>query len=446
MFRDLMPKGLFGRALILVIAPILIFQAVMIFVFLERHLDWVTRHLAGGMSGDIAFLVAAYDRFPDPYETDALNQLAKYHHGLEVTIEPAQALPPARTPGPFDIDWLQLDIELSKILIDIDPEFRGRMVTLLGSDPRKIEIYIDLGDRMMHVRADRAQLRSATTYLLFYWVIGLTFVLVPTALLFLRNQIKPIQRLTEAAESFGRGVDDPGFKPSGATEVRRAGAAFLDMRRRIRRHIEQRTAMLAAVSHDLRTPLTRLKLELALLPPGPEVDDMNADVAEMERMVSEYLAFAQGQSPEDAVEEDLSKLLTELVDESARHGAQIEYAASNSADGRLIALVRRDALKRLLNNLVDNARRYGDRIIVSAERKPGALHIMVDDNGPGIPAHRREDAFRPFNRLDPARDPNRSGVGLGLAIARDIARGHGGDVTLDQAPIGGLRAIIRLPV
>lgn len=434
MFRRLMPKGLFGRALILIIAPIAVFQAVMIFIFLERHLDWVTRHLAGGMAGDVAFLVAAYDRFPDPVEEEALNRLAYLHNGLIAELEPDGPLPAAQTPGPFDLDWVQLSIDLNQRLA-------RPMVVRVADDKRYVEIFVDLDGRLLHILAPRALLRSATTNLLFYWVVGLTVVLVPIALLFLRQQVKPMLRLAEAAENFGRGVEDPTYKPSGATEVRRAGMAFVQMRERIRRHIEQRTAMLAAVSHDLRTPLTRLKLELAMLGDTPEAADMRGDVDEMSRMLDAYLSFAQGQGAEEPVVLDLVELLNEVVAEGRRRGLTIAHETDQAQP----APIRRDSLKRCLTNLIDNAARYGRRVEIATRRVDAAVEILIDDDGPGIPEDKREEAFRPFVRLDPARDPNRSGVGLGLAIARDIARGHGGDLTLETAPIGGLRARLRLP-
>jgi two-component system osmolarity sensor histidine kinase EnvZ len=266
--------------------------------------------------------------------------------------------------------------------------------------------------------------------------------LIAAAVFFLRGQIRPILELAEAADRFGKGRDVPGFRPRGAREVRRAAAAFIRMRSRIMRQIEQRTVMLAGVSHDLRTPLTRMKLQLAMLPESEEVRDLRTDVAEMERIVEEYLAFVRGQDGERAEPADVAELLQEIAADTRKQGGEIAV----ETEGDLNVPVRRNALKRCVRNLVENAQRYGARTMLSAVRHDGFVEIAVDDDGPGIPEERREEAFRPFHRLDESRSPDRSGVGLGLAIARDLARGHGGDVRLATSSLGGLRAIVRLPV
>jgi two-component system osmolarity sensor histidine kinase EnvZ len=269
-----------------------------------------------------------------------------------------------------------------------------------------------------------------------------TILLTAIAILFIRNQTRSIERLASAAEDFGRGIDAPAFKPHGAREVRQAANAFLAMKSRIQRHIDQRTALLASVSHDLRTPLTRLKLELALAEPGPRNAEMKRDLAEMEHMIDEYLAFARGEGGEAVETIRLKGLIDEVSEGALRAGADVQVAA----DPELMARVRPNALKRALSNLVMNAAVHGEHIAVSANaRGTGGVEIVVDDDGPGIPEDRYEEAFKAFNRLDDSRNQNEKGVGLGLAIARDVARGHGGDVTLDRSPMGGLRAVVRLP-
>jgi two-component system osmolarity sensor histidine kinase EnvZ len=234
----------------------------------------------------------------------------------------------------------------------------------------------------------------------------------------------------------------PAFKPHGAKEVRRAATAFLDMRARIQRHIDQRTALLASVSHDLRTPLTRLKLALALAEPSKRNTAMKKDLAEMEHMIDEYLAFAKGEGGEVVETVFLRPLIDEVSEGAVRAGAQVSVAA----DPALTASVRPQALKRALSNQVMNAAVHGEHVEVAARpRAAGGVEIVIDDDGPGIPADRYEEAFKAFGRLDEARNQNAKGVGLGLAIARDVARGHGGDITLDRSPLGGLRAVVRLP-
>jgi two-component system osmolarity sensor histidine kinase EnvZ len=267
-------------------------------------------------------------------------------------------------------------------------------------------------------------------------------VLLIVAIIFLRNQIKPILRLADAADSFGKGREVPNFRPRGAREVRRAAAAFIEMKTRIERAMEQRTAMLAGVSHDLRTVLTRFKLELALINDSPEVDAMKKDVDEMARMLEAYLAFARGDSGETSAPTDMAEFLEELRLDAERHGHQTSVVFH----GPPIVTVRPAAFKRCLSNLVSNAARFAPSIAISGHRDHRYLTVTVDDDGPGIPPSMREDVFKPFLRLDDARNQDEGGTGLGLAIARDIARSHGGDITLGDSPLGGLRATVRVPV
>jgi two-component system osmolarity sensor histidine kinase EnvZ len=274
------------------------------------------------------------------------------------------------------------------------------------------------------------------------WMVGTSVLLLSIAILFLRNQVRPIRRLAEAAEAFGKGRDIPDFRLAGATEVRQAAAAFIAMRERINRQIEQRTAMLAGVSHDLRTALTRMKLGLALAGQSPEVGDLQRDVGDMEKILDSYLDFAKGEDGEALVATDLPRLLSEVIADMRRLGGDIRLT---TVDG-LVAPVRPVAFKRCLTNLMENALRHGNRVEVSAVSHNGSVEVAIDDDGPGVPWAQREDVFRPFFTLDPARNLTAGGVGLGLTIARDIVRRHGGDILLSSAPIGGLRALVKLPV
>jgi two-component system osmolarity sensor histidine kinase EnvZ len=273
-------------------------------------------------------------------------------------------------------------------------------------------------------------------------MVGTSLVLLSVAILFLRNQIKPILRLADAAESFGKGRDAPNFRPRGATEVRRAARAFIEMKSRVERTIEQRTTMLAGVSHDLRTVLTRFKLELAIIGDGPEVEAMKRDVDEMSRMLEAYLAFARGDVGEQSEPTDMAMFLEELKLDMERHGHNVTCVFH----GQPVVTVRPNAFKRCISNLVSNAARFSKSISMTGHRDHRWLTVTVDDDGPGIPAEMRDDVFKPFLRLDDARNQDEGGTGLGLAIARDIARSHGGDITLGDSPLGGLRATVRVPV
>jgi two-component system osmolarity sensor histidine kinase EnvZ len=305
-----------------------------------------------------------------------------------------------------------------------------------------VEIRILLDDAVMRVFAQRNAAYASNSQIFLFWMVGTSSILLIVAVLFLRNQIRPILRLADAAENFGMGREAPNFRPRGAREVRRAAQAFLEMKSRIERAMEQRTAMLAGVSHDLRTILTRFKLELALIGDSPEVDAMRKDVDEMSDMLEDYLAFARGDSGENAQPTDMSAALEELRGDAGRNG----HAATVAFQGLPVVTVKPQAFKRCLGNLVSNAARHADKIAISGHRDHRHLTVTVDDDGPGIPATMREEVFKPFLRLDDARNQDEGGTGLGLAIARDIARSHGGDITLGDSPMGGLRATVRVPV
>jgi two-component system osmolarity sensor histidine kinase EnvZ len=305
-----------------------------------------------------------------------------------------------------------------------------------------VEIRIGLEDSVMRVFARRSAAYASNSEIFLLWMVGTSLVLIAVAILFMRNQIRPILRLTEAVESFGKGRDVPNFRPRGAQEVRRAASAFIEMKSRVERAIEQRTTMLAGVSHDLRTILTRFKLELALLGDGPEVDAIKKDVDEMAAMLEAYLAFARGDSGEQSAPTNMAALLEELKTDAERHG----HPASVAFYGQPVITVRPAAFKRCLANLVSNAGRFARTVAITGHRDHRWLTVTVDDDGPGIPPRLREDVFKPFLRLDDARNQDEGGTGLGLAIARDIARSHGGDIMLGDSPLGGLRATVRVPV
>jgi two-component system osmolarity sensor histidine kinase EnvZ len=429
------PRTLFGQSLLIIIVPMLLFQAVMTYVFFERHFDTVTRRLSLGVASDINFLIDAYALFPKPDQVEALNKLAEEDLRLQVTFEPGAELPKHQQWLFFAFFRRELKHEIKRVM-----DYPYWVDT--HAEEGKIDIRIQLPNGVLNVLAPRDRISSKTVHIFLGWMIGSAIVLMLVAVFFLREQVRPILKLAEAADQFGKGRDVPGFRPRGAREVRLAATAFIRMRARTKRHIEQRTVMLAAVSHDVRTPLTRMKLQLALLPESEEISDLRADVAEMERIVDEYLAFVGGRSTEGPAPTDIADLLQEIVADARKRGAEVTLETA----GDLGVETRRNAMKRCIGNLVENAGRYGTHTALSAQRRDDYIEIHVDDNGPGIPEAHREEAFRPFHRLDESRSPDQGGVGLGLAIARDLARGQGGDVKLGMSPLGGLRATVRLPV
>lgn len=360
---------------------------------------------------------------------------------LSIALQPGRELPARRRdpPPPLEPFFAPIDRSLDRALSErLDGPFWFDTTRY----PAYVDIRVAVPGGVMRVLAPRDRAFATQGHIFVLWMTVATVLLTAVAVLFIRNQVRAIERLANAAEAFGRGVDVPAFKPQGAKEVRRAASAFLGMRARIQRHIEQRTALLASVSHDLRTPLTRLKLTLALAEPNSRTAEMKRDLAEMEHMIDEYLAFARGEGGE-APESVPLRSLIEAVSEGARKlGAEVRV----DVDPELTATARPSALKRALSNLVMNAAAHGERVAVGARPAArGGIEIVVDDDGPGIPPEQREEAFKAFARLDESRNQNVKGVGLGLAIARDVARGHGGDIVLDHSPLGGLRAVIRLP-
>jgi two-component system osmolarity sensor histidine kinase EnvZ len=431
-----LPKGLYARALIIIIAPMVLLQSVVAFVFLERHWATVTGRLSTATVQDIAMLIDVYRNYPQETDYTTLIRLADEDLGLRVKIVPNEELPQARSKPFFDL----LDSTLSdEITRQIGRPF---WIDTVGAS-NYVDIRIKLDDAVMHVLARRSQTYASNSQIFLWWMIGTSLVLLTVAILFLRNQIKPILRLADAAESFGKGRPvSPDFRPRGAREVRQAAQAFIEMRDRIERHVEQRTTMLAGVSHDLRTVLTRFKLQLAMLEDSPEMDAMRIDVDEMQAMLEDYMAFAKGDSGEDAVSANIGELLNEVKNQA--HGDN-DITIEISGEPLVVPL-KRHAFKRAVANLVNNAVRFADHVAVSASREDGSLVIEVEDNGPGIPEAEREHVFRPFYRLDHARNQDSGSTGLGLAIARDIARIHGGDIALSRSRLGGLKAVLKVPV
>lgn len=431
-----MPKGLYARALIIIIAPIVLLESIMAFVFMERHWETVTRRLSIATTRDVAMVIATYENFKGADKNKTLITLARDNLDLSLQILPPGNLPPAR-PKPF---FSLLDRTLSdEIRTRINRPF---WIDTVGRS-RHVEIRVKLDDAILRVLARRSQTYASNSHIFLLWLLGTALVLLTVAVLFLRNQIKPILRLSIAAEKFGKGQPIPeDFRPRGAREVRQASRAFLQMRDRIERHVDQRTTMLAGVSHDLRTILTRLKLQLAMHEGDEEAEAMRADVNEMQHMLEDYMAFAKGDGGEETVPTALDELFEELCKDLEHLGKSISFDIRGK---KIVVPLRRNALKRALSNLINNAARYAENIEINAKANRKWLWIEVDDDGPGIPFEKREDVFRPFHRLDDARTQSEGNSGLGLSITRDVVQSHGGDIHLEDSPLGGLKAVIKIP-
>lgn len=434
MLKRFMPKSLYGRVALIVILPIFLMQSVITYVFFDRHWDTVTANQSANVAGQIALLTRLFEEAATEEERERVHRIAFEDLDISTRFEPGNSIPEGNKLAPFNLYNKTLGRQLSE---DLDRPFWFDA----KSWPFYVEIRVQLKDGALVFLPFRDRVFATTGPVFVLWLIGTSLLLGTIAIVFLRNQVRSILRLAAAAEAFGRGRDMPEFRPSGATEVRRAGRAFIAMRERLKRHIDQRTTMLAGVSHDLRTPLTRMKLTLALLPENSDADELRRDVAEMEKMIDSYLEFASDISSTGEPEQfDIRDLVREVAEAAGDRVLVSAKAASAIAfEGR------RAPLKRALANLVSNGVKYATKVEISAERRGPYIEITVDDDGPGIPEEKRREVFKPFYRLDEARS-RQEGVGLGLSIVREVARSHGGDVSLTDSPMGGLRAVLKLPV
>lgn len=433
--KSLLPRGLYGRAALILIVPIVTIQLVVSVTFIQRHFERVTEQLTGGVAAELQLLLDLAEAAGSLEAARAEVLRAAGPLEVEVALPAGDAAPVADRTELVDLSGRVVIRTLRAALPGLAP------VDLVEGDG-KVRLHLPTRWGEMAVVVNRARMSATNPHQLLVLMIATSILMTIIAYLFLSNQLRPIERLAGAAEAFGKGQVIP-YSPRGATEVRAAGRAFLDMRARIERQIEQRTLMLSGVSHDLRTPLTRMRLGLSLLPEDEETRALLSDVAEMERLVDEFLSFARGDATEAVEAVDPLALVRHVVENAARMGKRVEMRAPEAV-GQV--MLRPQAVTRALENLVNNALRYGSRAVVTVAMGERWLRLVVEDDGPGIPAARRAEAVQPFSRLDAARDPNRGGgVGLGLSIAADIARSHGGELRLgESASLGGLRAEVLL--
>ncbi|MCG8491711.1 MAG: ATP-binding protein [Sneathiellales bacterium] len=431
-----MPNTLFGRSLLIVVLPIILLQILVTYIFYDRHWDDVARRLAQGVAGEVASVISLTDRFSGPESQATILRIARDQMRLSVSFEEGGTL---EFENSDQADYGFLDQQLARALRESLP---GRAFTLTSNAKlESVVIRVQLPEDILQVIVRDKRLFSSTTYIFVMWMIAISLALLGIAIIFLRNQMRPIRQLAFAAEKFGRGQEVDDFKPSGALEIRSASRAFHDMKHRIHRQITQRTEMLAGVSHDLRTPLTRMRLQLAMMPEGDSRTNLQSDVDDMQHMVEGYLAFAKGQEAEVVSDVDLAKLTREVVENTRRHGIKVNFYSSGSQPISL----RRNTIKRCLTNLMENARRYASEIHVEIGELNNHIQITIDDNGPGIPREKRLDVFKPFHRLDTSRNSETGGSGLGMTIARDVIHSHGGQISLAESPQGGLRVVLDFP-
>jgi two-component system osmolarity sensor histidine kinase EnvZ len=429
--RKVVPRSLLGRSLLMILLPLVLLEAVSLQIFYGSHLDVVSRRLTGNVATELAYTLELMNRYPQ--DADWVLSSAQRQFDLQMRLQPGATLPTTKWQnviGPADDDLAAALRDVVRLPFTMD----------WTTNPNTVYVRAQLPQGVLDIAVPVKRLYATTIYIFLVWVVGTAALVFGIAALFMRNQVRAIRRLAVAAEAFGMGRDIGPIKPEGATEVRQAATAFNRMQERVRRFLVQRTEMLAGVSHDLRTPLTRLRLALEMMPPREDtrqdVAEMTTDVEEMERMVGGYLAFARGEGVEQAEPVNISAVLEEVAAGARRSGAEVQV----DAPAALTLPLRANAVRRAITNLVDNARRHAHRVALAAMPQGRMVFVIVDDDGPGIPPDRRESVFRPFE------SGAAGGTGLGLTIARDIVRAHGGEILLEDSPLGGLRARIRLPV
>ncbi len=435
--KRLLPTSLFGRALLILVIPTILVQMVAVYAFYERHWDSLVRNMSASLAGEVGLLV---HELRNEREEERLYRARLFERllSMQITFADKDAFvpPSAEEKKRFYDFYKNMQRNVMNPVAVTQPEANGHL-----------HIAVQMEDMTLLIEVSKKRLVSSTTYIFVLWMVLSSVILLAVAILFLRNQIRPITHLARAAEGFGMGQDDPTFRPHGAREVRQAAQAFLTMRARIRRQVENRTAMLSGISHDLRTPLTRMKLQLAMLDDAPAAEALQQDVEEMQHMVQEYIDYIRGEGSEEPTEIDLASYLELLMDSYQRSGQQVTLSVESSAS----LMLKRRAFRRVMDNLIGNALRYGTRAEVTLSVSEKYATVSVKDDGPGIAEEYFDHVFKPFKRMEPSRNPTTGGVGLGLTIARDIVQAHGGDIILknlldESEKRCGLQVMIRLPL
>jgi len=423
--KNFLPKGLYSRSLLIIIVPVVVLQGILTFVFLDRHWQLVTRKLSSAVASEIATFI---DVAPS-LGINKIAQLSKDFYDVKVNFISNQKLT-INPPKPINLVESTLSKELSRTM-------ENSFWVDAHTYEKRVIVQIEKTEGIYEFIIPRRNVYATNSHIFLVWMVISSLLLVSVAVIFMRQQIKPIEKLSKAAQQFGLGKKMENFKPSGATEVRRAAEAYLKMQERIERFIEQRTLMLAGVSHDLRTPLTRLKLQLEMLADDKTNTELLSDVNEMQKMLENYLDFAEDVTKEKATKIDLNSMIKEIIENEAIENKIINLNTKN--DSPIFFECRSIAMKRCITNLLNNACSYGNKINVSLDKKKDIISISIEDDGPGINKKDYDKAVKPFIRLDSSRNQNIPGSGLGLSISQDITSNHGGKLIMSRSDMGGLK-------
>ena len=429
--KKFIPEGLYSRSLLIIIVPIVLLQGILTFVFLERHWQLVTRKLSSAVASEIV----SFLDIKDTIDFSKIKEISKNYYDMDITFIPNQKIKDD-APKPLNLVENTLGKELS---MRLENSFWIDAHTL----EKQVIVQIENGEGLYQFMLPRRNVYATNSHIFLVWMVISSLLLLSVAIMFMRQQIKPIEKLSKAAHQFGLGMKIENLKPSGAAEVRRAAEAYLKMQERIERFMEQRTLMLAGVSHDLRTPLTRLKLQIEMLPNDSNNNELLNDVNEMQKMLETYLDFAQGVTSEDISKVQLKGIIEEIINIKKDDTEKIIF--HNNSSDEFPFECKLIAMKRCISNLINNACAYGNKVVVTLNNSESLIQILIEDDGPGINEKDYEQATKPFQRLDLARNQNISGSGLGLSISQDITNNHGGQMKLSKSHLGGLKVSLEFP-
>ncbi len=433
----LLPKTLFFRTMLLIFIPLIVVQVVSIVAFFDGSWGRVGKRLSTNLTSDMAFMMQLVEKSPD--KLDEIQKLSRSTFDIDLKYygndEKHKVLNKTSRNNKLVTGFLEdaLRREFPEAISSI----------YMGKGDYDLMVFVDTENGLFQFATSSKNIFSTSIFGFVAWMIGTSLLLFLVAALFLRIQVRSIAELARVAEDFGKGIDNKDFKPFGSVEVRRAGIAFIKMKERIQRQISERTQMLAGVSHDLRTPLTRMKLQTTMLKDGQDKEDFLNDISEMEKMLDGYLSFVSGEGGEKSTFVDMNELILSIINKFRNTKALIRYSTNDQVSA---IQGREQALKRALTNIISNAFDYGKTVAVSLESNNNKLEVAVDDDGPGIPEDKREEVFKAFYRLEGSRNKETGGVGLGLSIAKDIITSHGGKIELLDSPIGGLRVLVSIPL